>query len=104
MRIVRIALDKILHFAGGVIGWLYFHFVWNMTEANSHVIILIVGGLWELYWRIKAKEKFDVIDWLFVVLGALAIHGVATCTWLWSPIGYTMCLIIYLNYRKTWRK
>lgn len=103
---MRIPLDKIGHFTGGVIGWLYFRYIFwgGLSEEWSHKIVFASGGLWELYWWLKKRDKFDVVDWIFVCFGAAAIHCVALNSWIYSPIGYGMCLYIYWNLRKTWRK
>lgn len=101
---MRIPLDKILHFTGGVIGWMYFHFIWGITEMKSHMIVFALGGLWELYWKLKKRDKFCFADWIFVCFGAAAIHLVSLNSWIHSPIGYAMGLYIFWHYTKTWRK
>ena len=103
MNIMKIEKDKIDHFAAGLMGWMYFHYICGINVKYSYMIIFILGGLWELYWwKIKKKDKFDVVDWFFVCLGAFTIHCIATWTWIWSPIGYLITLFMYLCLRKIW--
>lgn len=105
MNKMKIEIDKIAHFVAGIIGWTYFRYIFagGLSEGWSHLIVFILGGLWEFYWwKIKRKDKFDFIDWGFVVLGAVAIHFIALNSWIFSPLGYLACLFIYLMLRKIW--
>lgn len=99
---MKIEIDKIMHFLGGVIGWMYFYYICGVNERYSYIIIFILGGLWELYFWLVRKDKFDIIDWFFVCLGAMAIHCIALNSWIFSPIGYGICLLVYLQLRKLW--
>ena len=99
---IKIEIDKIMHFLGGVIGWMYFYYIWGMNERYSYMIIFILGGLWELYFWLTGKDKFDIIDWFFVCLGAMAIHCISLHLSVYSLIGYGICLLVYLALRKLW--
>jgi len=102
---MKIELDKIMHFLGGILGWMYFHYIFwgGLGEKQSHMIVFALGGLWEFYWwKIKKKDRFDFVDWGFVVLGAIAIHCIALNSWVFSPIGYLIGLMMYLCLKKLW--
>lgn len=100
---MRIEKDKIDHFGAGLAGWMYFHYIWHCPEEISHLIIYILGGLWEFYfWKIKRKDPFCVIDWIFACFGAFAIHSISLNSWIHSPIGYLMVIYMIYKLRKTW--
>ena len=101
---IKIEIDKIMHFLGGVIGWMYFYYIFwgGLSEKHSHLIVFIGGGLWELYFRLKGKDEFDLVDWGFVCLGAFAIHCISLHLSVYSLIGYGICLLVYLQLRKLW--
>ena len=99
---MKIELDKIMHFLGGILGWMYFHYICGAGEKWSHIIVFILGGLWEAYFWYSKKDKFDFIDWFFVCLGAFVIHCIATWTWIYSSIGYGICIFMYYQLKKLW--
>lgn len=97
---MKIEKDKIDHFFAGIMGWMYFRYIRVYPEELSHLIIFILGGLWELYWwKIKRKDPFCFVDWFFVCFGAFAIHSIALTSWIHSPIGYL--IVLYMLYRLT---
>jgi len=98
-----IGIDKIAHFGAGIIGWMYFKYILFRPEMVAHLIVLALGGLWEFYfWKIRKTDKFCFIDWFFVCLGALAIHSVALNSWVHSPVGYIIGLLMFLRLRQIW--
>lgn len=99
---MKIGLDKIMHFLAGIVGWMYFHYIWNITEKQAYIVVFIFGGLWELYWWFKKKDKFDIVDWVFVCIGAFAIWCISLHLSVLSLIGYLICLLVYLQLRKLW--
>jgi hypothetical protein len=99
---MKIEIDKLLHFVAGIIGYMYFRYIRAYPVIVSHLVVFTLGYLWEVYWKWKINEKIDLWDWGFVCIGSIAVYLISLNSWIYSTIGYLICLFMYLKLKEIW--